>query len=175
MRLIIMRLNDVQLPGFYVNFDHVAVLQFSYCAAGGSFGADVTDGKAGGAARKAAVGYQCAGFVEAHGFQIGRGVQHLLHSRTAFGSFEEDGNHVAGLDRSVEDAFNSLLLGTEDPGRTGEFLLCVRHTGGFYYGSITGEVAVKNRQSAILTVGTLHTADAARYPIRVRGIEIVFL
>ena len=64
---------------------------------------------------KAAVGNQRAGFVEVLGFEVRRGVEHLLHAGTSLGSFVADDDRLARLHFVAENALDSLFLRFVDP------------------------------------------------------------
>ncbi len=53
----------------------------------------MADAQARGAAGEAPVGEQGAGFAQAFGFEVARGVKHFLHAGAAFGAFVAD-NHI---------------------------------------------------------------------------------
>jgi len=131
--------------------------------------------KAGGAPRKTAVGDQSAHLVEFHRFQVGSGIEHLLHAGASARTFIADHHHVAGTDGLAEDAVAGLFLGIKDPGGTGECQHGGIHTGSFHDAAVTGDIAVKDRQPAIAGIGIRDAADAPFLPVGIRDLIIVAL
>ena len=128
----------------------------------------MADGETRGAAGEAAVSDQRARLAEAHGFQIGGGIEHLLHARAAFGPFVADHHHLASLHSAIQDAGDRRVLALEHPGRATEGEVLVIHPGGLDDGAIEGQVAGEHRQAPFQAVGVVERTDAALGPIQIQ-------
>src|SRR5699024_11512891 len=79
-----------------------------------------------------AVGHEGTHLAEAEALQIRRRVQHLLHARTAGGTFVEHDDTITGLDLLFEDELDRGFLAFDDAGTAGEVKM-----GGIESGRIT--------------------------------------
>ena len=74
----------------------------------------MTDAKSGCAAGEASVGDKGALLSKMATLDVGRGIEHLLHSRTSLWTFVSDDHTVATLHLSSEDALAGCFLRIED-------------------------------------------------------------
>ena len=85
----------------------------------------------------------------------GGGIQHLAHTRAAFGSFVADDHHIAFHDLSACDGRDGVLLAVKDAGRS---LMHhhLRHYGrALHHSRIRSQVALQDGDSADLAVGII--------------------
>ncbi len=91
------------------------------------------------------------------------GGEHFLHAGAAARAFVADDDHVAGLHLAVDDAHVGIGLRLEDHGRAGVAEHFGLDAGRLDHGALGGEVAVEDRQSALLAVGVFDLADAVAW------------
>ena len=121
----------------------------------------MADGQARGAARKAAIGQQRAGFAQALGLDVAGGVQHLLHAGAALGAFVAHDDHIARLDLVGQDVGHGFVLRLDHMGGAFKHQQAVVHACGLDHAAVDGDVAGQHSQAAFLGESVLVGADAA--------------
>ena len=154
-----------------VDPDPVAVFEQGNGAAFRGLGRDVADGQAARAAAEPSVRQQRALRAQVFGLDIRRGVQHLLHPRSAARSLVADHHHVAGCDPVAQNPLAGFVLRLEDARGPLHHPDGFVHAGGLHDAAVFGEVAVQHGQAAVLAVGELDRPDAAAHGVAVRGLE----
>ena len=152
-----------------IDFDGVAFVYQTDCAAFCRFRRSVTDGQAGSTAGEAAVGQQGAGFAQTFGFQVRSRIQHFLHTRAAFRAFVADNDDIAGHDLIAQNTFYCVFLAFKHAGAAGKFEDALVHACGFHHAAALGDVAEQYCQTAVLRVGMFNIADTAFFAVEVEG------
>ncbi|MPN48636.1 hypothetical protein SDC9_196247 [bioreactor metagenome] len=101
---------QVDRTGGNIDLDDIPVLYQSDTTACSGFGRDVANGKSRGTTRKTSIRNQGALCAKMSGFDIGCGIEHLLHTGTTFGPFIHDHYHIACLHVAVKDTRTSIIL-----------------------------------------------------------------
>ena len=126
----------------------------------------VTDSSAVRAATEATVGDECRILAQSHTDESGGGGEHLLHTRSAFGAFVANDDHVTRMNLPIENRHRRLGFALE--------YACppcpLEHLGGhrrlFDHGAFRSQIAVKNRDSPLAVVGLINSAND--FPIQYR-------
>ena len=90
-----------------------------------------------------------------HGFDVGGGVQHFLHTRAAAWSLMGNNDDVAAFNLAAQDAFDGVLLAFKHHCRTGEGQDGGVHTSGFNDATLFSDIAEQYRQAAVTRIGVL--------------------
>ncbi len=93
----------------------------------------MSDGKARGPAGEPSVGDEGALLAEMHGVDIGGGIEHFLHSRTAFWAFVADYHYIPCLDIAPKNSVACRFLGIIHLCGAGEFVDTWVYSGSFDY------------------------------------------
>src|SRR3989338_5384738 len=93
----------IYLPLDGINRDRVAVLDDRQRPAHIRLGCDMPDYKPVASAGKSSVGDQSHLFAQALAHHGGGRGKHLAHAGSALGSFKTDDDHIARLDRAIEN------------------------------------------------------------------------
>ena len=133
----------------------------------------MTDGDTGGTARETAIGDQCALLTQAQSLEVRGRVEHFLHARSALGAFVGDDDDVAFLNLLAQNRFNSLFLRLDNESTADEVEERLIDTRALNNRAILGDVAVKDRKTAVLCVCVLDIADAAILGVSFQGLEKV--
>ena len=128
----------------------------------------MADGKARGTAAETAVGEEGALFPQMDRLEIGGGIQHFLHARTALGAFVGDDDDIPALHFPAQDAVAGRFLGVENLRRAGELPDGRIHAGRLHDTAVLGDIAEQDGQAAIGRIGMGHRTDAALFPVRIR-------
>ena len=126
-----------------------------------------------GTTRETTVSNQCALLAQAQALQVGGRVQHLLHTRAALRALVLDDDNVAFLHVLRQDLVHSLVLRLDHEGATLEVEQLLINTCGLDDCAVLGDVAVQDRQAAVLGVRVLHGADAAVLSVSLVGLVLV--
>ena len=135
----------------------------------------MTYAESGGSAGEASVGYEGALLSKMAALDIGRGIKHLLHSRTSLWTFVGDNHTVATLHLSSEDALAGCLLRIEDTCGSAEFPDVRVNTGCLDHATVLSDVSEEHSQTAVLRVSMLQGADASVLTIRVERFPLSVL
>ena len=126
-----------------------------------------------GTTRETTVSNQCALLTEAQALQVRGRVQHLLHTRAALRALVLDDDNVAFLHVLRQDLVHSLVLRLDHEGATLEVEQLLINTSGLDDCAVLGDVAVQDRQAAVLGVRVLHGADATVLGVSLVGLVLV--
>lgn len=107
------------------------------------------------------------------GFEVRRGVEHLLHPGAALGAFVTDDDDIARLHFVAEDAIDGLFLRFVDPCTAAEDEQRRVDAGRLDDAAVAGDVARQHGQPAVVEIGMLQVADAACRAVCVRGVVII--
>ena len=130
----------------------------------------MTNRQARSSARETSVGDKRALFAKVHRFNVRRRVEHLLHSRAAFGAFVRDYNAVAALDLAAENSFAGVFLRIEHNSGSFEVPQRLINACRFHNAAVFGNVAEQHGQAAVFRVGVLNIANAAVGAVGVKRI-----
>ena len=119
------------------------------------------------------VGDQRTLLAQAQALQVGGRVQHLLHAGAALRTLVLDDNNVAFLHVLRQDLVHSLVLRLDHESATLEVEQLLINTGGLDDCAVLGDVAVQDRQAAVLGVRVLHGADATVLGVSLVGLVLV--
>ena len=103
---------------------------------------------------------------------VGRGIEHFLHSRTSLWTFVGDDHTVATLHFSSEDALAGCFLRIEDSCGSAEFPDVRVDTGCLDHATVLSDVAEEYSQTAVLRVSMLQGADASMFTIRIERFPL---
>ena len=135
----------------------------------------MSNAQAAGATRESSVGNKGTLFAEMAAFDVGGGIKHFLHARTALGTFVGDDDAIARLHLTSENALTSVVLRIEDHGWTFEMPQFGSHTGCFHHTTILGDVAKEHCQTTVFRIGVFHIAYASRSTIGVKTGPLLIL
>ena len=110
-----------------------------------------------------------------HRLDVTCGIEHLLHARSALGSFVSDDDTVAALHTSTQNALAGIFLRVEHHGRSLEVPQALIYTGGLHHAAVLGNVAKEHRQSAVLGVSMFKVADATVGTVLVKCAPLAVL
>ncbi len=128
----------------------------------------MTDRQAGGSARESPICEQRANLAQTFGFQVARGIEHLLHARAAARPLVSDDHDVSGLYFAAEDRFHRRILTFCDHRGTPETQDARVDTGSLDDAAPLGEVAVEHGQPTVPAVGGFVGADATGLSVGVQ-------
>ena len=127
------------------------------------------------AAAEASVGNEGAFLTHVHRFDVAGGIEHLLHTRTAFGTFVCDDHTVALLHFASEDAFAGVFLTVEDHSWSLEVPKTRVNTCRLHYAAVLSDVAEEDSHTAVLHVGVLDVTDATVLAVGVKRLPMSVL
>lgn len=158
-----------------VDGDGVAIFDEPDKALVGRLGGDVADGKAGGAAGKAAVGNQGACLAQPGALEERGWVEHLLHARAAGRAFIANDHHVARLNLLVQDYRYGLFLGFDHTSRSREGPQLFIDARCFHDGTVWSQVSAQDNQAAVGRKGMIGVVNAAISGVSIELVPAVGL
>ena len=97
--------------------------------------------------------------VKTHACNGGGRRQHFTHAGAPLRPFVTDDQNFPLLNLFAHDGLGGFLLGVEDPGRPFVCEHLFQHRGLFDHASAGGDIAVKDGQTALGTIGVVQAPD----------------
>ena len=157
----------------HVNLNLVTGLHQADSATSSSLRGNVANRDARGTTRETAIGNQGALLAQAQALQVGGRVQHLLHTRATLRTLVLDDDDVALLDVLRQNLVHGLVLRLDHEGTALEVEQFLINTSGLNDCTVLGNVAVQDRQAAVLGVGVLDRTDATVLRVSLVGLVLV--
>ena len=128
----------------------------------------MTDGRAAGRTREPTIGDQRNAFAQPHARDHRGGGEHFAHTRTAFGAFVPNHDHIARVDVAGADGCRRILFAVEHPRGTAVHHHFRHHRALLDHGAFGSQIAKQDRDTAVFAQRGFQLVDDLAVRVRRR-------